>query len=86
MQFICCTHIALPVFLTSFSTRGHVRTRATNGRCLQKQVLGLFFPIDFVEKQPDAVFAFRYVQCVLSVCTALKDMYVFMQKSRRMCT
>ena len=54
------------------------RTPATNRRCLQKQVLGLFFPIDFVEKQPDAAFSFRHVHCVLSVCTALKDMHVFM--------
>ena len=82
MQFICCAHIALLVFLTSFSTRGHVRhsshvrrmAAASRNRCL----VSSFLLFDFVEKQPDAAFAFRHVQCVLSVCTALKDMHVFM--------
>ena len=47
MQFICCTHIALPVFLTSFSTRGHVRhsshvrrmAAASRNRCLVSSFL-----------------------------------------------
>ena len=69
---LLCSHCA--VSLSDF----FLDTPATNRRCLQKQVLGLCFPLDFVEKQPDAAFAFRHVQCVLSVCTALKDMYVFM--------
>ena len=40
---------------------------ATNGCGLQKQVLGLFFPLGWLEKQPHVLFAFRHVQCVLSV-------------------
>ena len=74
------TSVLIPVLSLSdfFLDMWSRRTPATNRRCLQKQVLGLFFPIDFVEKQPDAAFAFRHVQCVLSVCTALKDMHVFM--------
>ena len=76
---ICLLYSQCAASLSDFFLDAWSRpTRATNGRCLQKQVLGLCFPLDFVEKQPDAAFAFRHVQCVLSVCTALKDMHVFM--------